>query len=147
MGLLAVHFYPIILAVVSSATLIITSIIAIVEGHVHAQDWPYVTDFAAQPPESSIFSMFISACSLITAIVVYVRYKQVRAHYRVHWVSIRVNRLNKAGLYIGWIVCVMFTIMACFPVRQEQYVHYTAAFSGFGLGILYFIVQVCINHT
>ena len=144
MGLLAVHFYPIILAVVSTAALVVTSITALCNGHAKAGDWPYVTDFAARPPESSIFAMFISASSMLVASVVYIRYKEVRAFYRVHWVSISTNRMNKAGLYIGWTMSLAFLVMACFPAGQEPDVHYVAAFSGFGLGILYFILQVVL---
>lgn len=142
MGLLAPHYYPIALAILSSLTFIVTAIVALCTGHTNIDDWPYVSENASRPPESCIFALFISTCALIIAVIVYVRYKQVKAFYRVHWVSHTINRINRVALYVGWTCAVAFSVTACFPVAQEPTVHYTAAYVGFGSGILYFVLQV-----
>ena len=134
------HYFPAAVAILSSLTFVVTLITALASGHTNA--WPYISDAAAKPPESSIFALSINICSVLIACVVYIRFKQVQAQYRVNWVNRKVRAVNKASFVIGLVSAFAFSLAASFQVSSVEVVHLTGALTGFGLGIVYLWLEV-----
>ena len=73
----SLHVYPIALAILFPLTFIVTYLIAVCLGHTEV-DWPYISDTSTKAPESCIFSQMVNLGAMLTAITIYIRYKQVR---------------------------------------------------------------------
>jgi len=144
MGLPKPHFYPAAVAALSSLTFVAVVAIGVANGHV--SDWPHISDIASRPPESCIFAFSINLCSVLIACLVYVRFKEVQAHYRINWVRRQLRAVNKVGLYVGWVSTLAFSVAATFQVSSVKVVHFVGALTGFGLGIVYLWFQVFASY-
>ncbi|CAN9508421.1 unnamed protein product [Ophioblennius macclurei] len=135
-------FLPVFLVIWSSGTFIICYIIALFRHDVNVI-FPYISDTAANPPESCIFGLmtFISACAGMGTI--YARYKFVERLNE----DTRVVRpcLNTTALYLGLLSCLGMCIVATFQETLVTSVHDAGALLFFLSGISYITLQSAIS--
>lgn len=74
--------------------------------------------------------------------MVYIRYCEVCQYYESYSISPKVIRLNKAGVWLGVFSCLGLSIVANFQETSVKYVHYFGATLCFGVGTIYFWIQV-----
>uniref|UniRef100_A0A3Q0QSI8 DNA-damage regulated autophagy modulator 1 n=1 Tax=Amphilophus citrinellus TaxID=61819 RepID=A0A3Q0QSI8_AMPCI len=134
---------PAFLVVWSSATFIVSYIIAIYNNDVDVI-FPYISDTGVNPPESCIFGLmtFISACAGVATI--YARYKHVDKLREDNRCDVN-SRLNKTALWFGEISCFGMCIVATFQETTLQAVHDCGAMMFFLCGIVYIILQCIIS--
>ncbi|XP_029969287.1 DNA damage-regulated autophagy modulator protein 1 [Salarias fasciatus] len=133
---------PAFLVVWSSCTFIISYLIALFRHDVDVI-FPFISDTAANPPESCLFGLmtFVSACAGIAT--VYARYKfveKLNEDTGVVW-----PRLNKAALWLGMLSCLGMCIVATFQETLVTKVHDAGALLFFMSGILYIVLQSWIS--
>ena len=66
------YIYPLVSGLVLPVTFVLTFIISVTLSHTEL-DWPYISDTATRPPESSIFSQIVNFGALLLAISFYIR--------------------------------------------------------------------------
>ncbi|KAM9327934.1 DNA damage-regulated autophagy modulator protein 1 [Pholidichthys leucotaenia] len=134
---------PVFLIIFSSATFIISYVIAILKGDVDVV-FPYISDTGVTPPERCIFSLmtFISACAGIATI--YARYKYVE-RLTVD-TSVVKPWCNTVGLVSGMITCFGMCVVASFQETEVEEVHVTGAVIFFLFGVVYVVVQTIISY-
>jgi hypothetical protein len=79
----------------------------------------------------------VSVCLFI-----YVRYCEVVQFFDDYSISPRVIRLNKIGLWFGLLSSFGLSLVANFQETNVIYVHFAGALLCFGVGTIYFWVQV-----
>ncbi|CAN7998680.1 unnamed protein product [Ixodes hexagonus] len=138
MPLTRVELLPLSVFVLLPGTFILTYLISIALGHVEA-DFPYISDTGTYAPESCVFSQLLNLCAVLMAGTVYVRYKEVEQYYRDHLSqeSPKVLRLNRVGLWLGWMASFGVSIVANFQETEVLYVHLCGAFLAVGVGTAY----------
>lgn len=136
-------FLPVFLVVWSSATFIISYIIAVCKHDVDVL-FPYISDTGDTPPESCIFGLmtFVSACAGIATI--YAMYKYVE---KLSEDTGTVKPcFNRAALVLGIISCFGMLIVATFQESAVEKVHLTGALLFFLCGALYINLQSYISY-
>lgn len=135
-------FLPAFLVIWSSCTFIINYIIAVFRRDVNVV-FPYISDTAANPPESCIFGLmtFITACAGIATI--YARYKFVEKLNED--TSVVRPCLNKSALWLGMLSCLGMCIVATFQETLVTKVHDLGALLFFVSGIVYIMLQSVIS--
>ncbi|XP_034984111.1 DNA damage-regulated autophagy modulator protein 1 isoform X1 [Zootoca vivipara] len=136
-------FVPTLLVVWSSASFILSYVIAVLEGHVEPL-FPYISDTGAKPPESGIFGFMINISAFLGAVTMYARYLIVKEQNDViRFVSPCFNLL---ALFVGWIGCVGMGIVASFQELAVPAVHDGGALLAFVSGALYIVLQTVISY-
>lgn len=112
---------PLLLAVLSVATFVITYVISFVRKDT---SWfPTISDTADRRPESNVFGFLFNFCSVVGLVTAFVRYLQLRHdadwNERDRFVLIR---LNKVGLAFGIVSSLGASIVANFQVSKECYI-------------------------
>ena len=95
MGLPKPHFFPAFVAGLSSLTFVLMWVVAGVKGSIHG--WPFhITEVAsASDLQAGLFTIIMNVCALATALIVYIRFKEVQGHYRIAWVSRKIRTINR----------------------------------------------------
>ncbi|XP_077450585.1 DNA damage-regulated autophagy modulator protein 1 isoform X3 [Stigmatopora argus] len=136
-------FLPFFLVVWSSTSFILSYIIAFFRRDVDLL-FPYISDTAANPPESCIFGLmtFVSACAGMATI--YSRFKFVE---KLSEDTKVVNpRLNKTVMVLGILACVGMCVVATFQETAVTAVHDAGALLFFVTGVLYIILQTAMSY-
>lgn len=121
--------------------------IAIWLGHVEVL-FPYISDTGTKVPESCIFSQLFNIVAFLIVLTVLVRYKQVEQQCRDYLApdANKVFTLNKISLYIGILSACGLSIVANFQELQLFIMHMIGAYSAFGFGLIYCIMQTRISY-
>lgn len=111
--------------------------------------WPYISDTGVHVPESCIFSQLLNIASTLIALTILVRYKQVEQQCRDNLTanSNRIISLNKIALYVGLASAAGLSIVANFQELQLFTIHMIGAFSAFGFGLIYCILQTKLSYS
>ncbi|KAM9772241.1 DNA damage-regulated autophagy modulator protein 1 [Syngnathus typhle] len=136
-------FLPVFLVVWSSCTFIVSYVIALFRRDVDVL-FPYISDTAANPPESCIFGLmtFVSACAGMAT--VYTRFKFVE---KMSQGMIGGSpRLNKTALVLGLLACLGMCVVATFQETAVMVVHDMGALLFFVTGVLYILLQSVISY-
>lgn len=73
----------------------------------------------------------------------YIRYKQVE--FAVDKLNIEIGRrINSTASLCGLIACLGMSLVANFQETKVGVVHFLGAFMSFGVGAVYFLLQVCV---
>ncbi|XP_037316208.1 DNA damage-regulated autophagy modulator protein 1 [Pungitius pungitius] len=136
-------FLPAFLVVWSSATFIVSYLIALFRHDVDVI-FPYISDTGANPPESCIFGLmtFVSACA--GTLTVYARYKLVE---KLGGDSVAVDAcLNKTALVLGMSSCLGMCVVATFQETTVTEVHDAGALLFFVPGVSYTALQSVLSY-
>ncbi|XP_057712144.1 DNA damage-regulated autophagy modulator protein 1 isoform X1 [Corythoichthys intestinalis] len=136
-------FLPFFLVVWSSTSFILSYLIALFRRDVDVL-FPYISDAAANPPESCIFGLmtFVSACAGMATI--YSRFKFVE---KLSEETRVVNpQLNKTTLVLGILSCIGMCVVATFQETAVTAVHDVGALLFFVSGVLYILLQTVISY-
>ncbi|XP_033844971.1 DNA damage-regulated autophagy modulator protein 1 [Periophthalmus magnuspinnatus] len=134
---------PVILVTSSSATFIISYIIAILRRDVDVF-LPYISDTGNSPPESCIFGLmtFVSACAGVSTI--YAMYKfMAKLGEDTGTIS---TCWNKAALGFGLISCFGMCVVATFQETAVETVHLIGALLFFLCGALYISLETYLSY-
>lgn len=125
----------------------ISYMISILLGHCEVA-FPYISDTGVHIPESCIFSQLLNIASMLIALTVVVRYKQVEQQCRDNMLACanRVFALNKSAFIIGLLSTAGLSIVANFQELQLFTVHMIGAFSAFGFGLIYCAAQTRLSY-
>ncbi|XP_061768116.1 DNA damage-regulated autophagy modulator protein 1 [Nerophis ophidion] len=137
-------FLPVFLVVWSSTTFILSYIIAVFRRDVDVL-FPYISDTAANPPESCLFGLmtFVSACAGTATI--YARFKYVeKLSEETRVVS---PCLNRTTLVLGMLSCLGICVVATFQETAVMVVHGLGALLFFVSGVLYLILQCVVSYS
>lgn len=110
--------------------------------------WPYISDTGTKTPESCIFSQLFNIVATLIAITIAIRYKQVEQQCRDNLIpdANRVFALNKWSFFIGLASAVGLSIVANFQELQLFVVHMIGAFTAFGFGLIYSVIQTRLSY-
>ncbi|XP_053200157.1 DNA damage-regulated autophagy modulator protein 1 [Scomber japonicus] len=136
-------FLPAFLVVWSSSTFIISYLIALFREDVDVI-FPYISDTAANPPESCIFGLMTIVSAFAGTSTIYARYKFVEK--LTEDTAVIRPRLNQFVLVLGLLSCLGMCIVATFQETTLQAVHDIGALLFFITGVLYTIFQTCISY-
>jgi len=136
------HF-PIILMLLMVVTLALTYIWAIFRQDVDSY-FPYISDAASKRPESCLFGQLLNYGAFLGVIIIYLRYRLVKELNRGS--DLVLNRLNLAALIFGCMSAFGMTIVANFQITAVFYVHLIGAFTCFGAGLIYSILQTAASY-
>ncbi|KAK6190204.1 hypothetical protein SNE40_002124 [Patella caerulea] len=143
---------PFLLAVFLPVSFLITYAVAVKLGHVYAA-FPYISDTGSLPPESCIFGQFVNIYAVIAALFMFVRYSQIREHYRpveelggVTPSRRRKLLANKVALVIGLLGDLGASMVGNFQEDAVIEAHVVGAFMAFGLGGIYVWMQSVISY-
>ncbi|XP_034949080.1 DNA damage-regulated autophagy modulator protein 2 [Chelonus insularis] len=139
------HYLPIIMFVSLPSIIVITYIIAVVNGHVEP-GFPYISDAAAFPPESCIFAQFLNLIAVLMCIIIYIRYAQVKEVSNTYQLSAFWQRLNNISLIIGIISTLGMSITGNFQETSNLVVHLIGATLCFGGGTVYIWLQAIYSY-
>lgn len=105
---------PIIFAMVSLITFLLTYIISVSNNHIYLY-FPTISDIGGQKPQSNVFGLFLSLCSFMAIACIVMRYVQYRyiAEYN-EVIRSRLILINKIALAIGCIVFFAITLIGSF---------------------------------
>lgn len=111
--------------------------------------FPYISDTGVHIPESCIFSQLLNIVSTLIALTIAVRYKQVEQQCRDSLLPTanRVIQLNKWSFFIGLASAAGLSIVANFQELQLFTIHMIGAFSAFGFGLIYCIIQTKLSYS
>ena len=112
-------FLPTVFVALSSLTVISTYIIAVSYGHVYPL-LPTISYTGIKEPEKNIFTLFMGISSFLGAMVVIVRYKQIKfiSEYNVQEPN-RLSLINKIGVVLGLLSFFGGAIVASFQVCKQ----------------------------
>ncbi|CAG0917032.1 unnamed protein product [Notodromas monacha] len=143
----ASHFVfvlPIIVILVFPLTFILNYIIAVSLGHV-VWNIAYISDTGCTPPESSVFSFFLSLGTVVVAMTTYVRYKQVKDAC----FQLKCGRAVKSANSFSWVFSLLFCLgllaVATFQTTSLRAVHYAGAVTLFLSGAVYSVLQAYVS--
>lgn len=110
--------------------------------------WPYISDTGTKSPESCIFSQLFNIVATLIAITISVRYKQVEQQCRDNLLpdANRVFALNKWSFFLGLASAAGLSIVANFQELQLFIVHMIGAFTAFGFGLIYCVIQTRLSY-
>lgn len=110
--------------------------------------FPYISDTGVKVPESCIFSQLFNIVATLIALTIAVRYKQVEQQCRDNLIpdANKVFDLNKLSLFIGLGSAIGLSIVANFQELQLFVIHMIGAYSAFGFGLIYCILQTRLSY-
>uniref|UniRef100_UPI0037E99C51 DNA damage-regulated autophagy modulator protein 2b n=1 Tax=Semicossyphus pulcher TaxID=241346 RepID=UPI0037E99C51 len=135
-------FLPVALVIWTAASFIFAYITAVVLRHVDPLV-PYISDTGTMPPERCVFGIMLDVSAFLGIATVYVRYKQVEA--LIGEDELRLKRLNRIGLLLGWISSFGMCVVANFQKTTLFSMHLVGAVLTFGVGALYIFVQTLLS--
>ncbi|XP_039972314.1 DNA damage-regulated autophagy modulator protein 2b [Xiphias gladius] len=135
-------FLPATLVVWTAASFIFAYITAVVLSHVDPLV-PYISDTGTMAPERCVFGIMLDVSAFLGIATVYVRYKQVEALTGDD--KLRLHRLNRFGLLLGWISSFGMCVVANFQKTTLFSMHLVGAVLTFGVGALYILVQTLLS--
>lgn len=107
---------PVVTALFTSLTFIITYIISVYDGHVYPY-FPTISNTGGRKPESNIFSVLLSVSSFLMFLVMWIRYIQYKhdSDYNEteHGKLLFANKLSFA---VGIVACIGALVVAGFQV-------------------------------
>lgn len=111
--------------------------------------WPYISDTGVHIPESCIFSQLLNITATLIALTIAVRYKQVEQQCRDSLMPAadKVFALNKWSFFVGLASAAGLSIVANFQELQLFVIHMIGAFSAFGFGLIYCIIQTKLSYN
>lgn len=137
------HYLPIIIFIALPSVFILTYVIAVLLGHVEA-GFPYISDAAADAPESCIFAQFINMLAMLMSFVIYIRYSQVKECTTIFSLQSSLPKWNHWALIFGLLSTFGLSVVANFQETSVLIVHFLGAILCFGCGTAYFWTQaVC----
>eukprot|EP00117_Sycon_ciliatum_P025064 scpid60842/ scgid5026/ DNA damage-regulated autophagy modulator protein 2; Transmembrane protein 77 len=142
-GKYGLGYLPIVLLVNTGGCFITTYLIAAYSGHV-SFEFPYISDTGSDPPESCIFTFFLSIGAFLAAAIIFIRYRHV-ADYNREDVN-KVLRINKAAFYIGMVSPLGMLLVASFQNVNVLSVHILGAGGAFFGGCIYAWLQTLITY-
>lgn len=109
--------------------------------------FPYISDTGVKTPESCIFSQLFNIVATLIALTIAVRYKQVEQQCRDNLIpdANREFALNKLSLFVGLASAAGLSIVANFQELQLFVVHMIGAYSAFGFGLIYCVLQTRLS--
>ncbi|RZC43152.1 E3 ubiquitin-protein ligase RNF149-like, partial [Asbolus verrucosus] len=102
----------------------------------------YISDTGSSPPESCIFGQMLNIVALLTSVLVYIKYRQLREILTRHDFSENLQKLNKFTLWTGYVAAFGMSVVGNFQEANMVGVHFTGAFFTFGSGALYQCLEV-----
>lgn len=125
----------------------VSYMISIILGHCEVT-FPYISGTGVHAPESCLFSQLLNITSVVIALTIAVRYKQVEQQCRDNMLPCanRVLALNKAALIIGLLSTAGLSILANFQELQLFAVHMIGAYSSLGFGLIYCVAQTRLSY-
>uniref|UniRef100_A0A1B6FDX0 CWH43-like N-terminal domain-containing protein n=1 Tax=Cuerna arida TaxID=1464854 RepID=A0A1B6FDX0_9HEMI len=139
------HLLPISLFILFPTTFLGTYIAAVLQGHVEPE-FPYISDDATYSPESCVFGQLINIGSVLLCLVIYIRYCEVVQFFDDYSMSPRAEKLNRMGLWFGFLSSFGLSLVANFQETNVIYVHFAGALLCFGIGTIYFWVQAILSY-
>lgn len=120
--------------------------IAIILGHCEVI-FPYISDTGVRVPESCIFSQLFNTVATLIGLTIAVRYKQVEQQCRDNLIpgANNVFSLNRLSLFVGLISVIGLSIVANFQELQLFVIHMIGAYTAFGFGLIYCILQTRLS--
>ncbi|XP_044027906.1 DNA damage-regulated autophagy modulator protein 2-like [Siniperca chuatsi] len=134
-------FLPAALVVWTAASFVFAYITAVVLRHVDPVV-PYISDTGTMAPERCVFGIMLDVSAFLGMATVYVRYKQVEA---LAGEEVRLDRLNRVGLLLGFISSFGMCVVANFQKTTLFSMHLVGAMLTFGVGALYILVQTLLS--
>lgn len=122
--------------------------ISILNGHCEVT-WPYISDTGVHIPESCIFSQLLNIASVLIALTIVIRYKQVEQQCCDNLTpnANDIFKLNKVAMFLGLLSASGLSVVANFQELQLFTVHMIGAVSAFGFGLLYCIAQTRLTYS
>ncbi|CAD5221984.1 unnamed protein product [Bursaphelenchus xylophilus] len=142
-GRLGAGHLPVLFAIVFTAMLGATYCFAVYHGDVDPV-FPYISANGDNRPESCVFSMLLNLCALLSIVIVHLRYSLIAELNRSS--NLFLKRLNGLALYLGTFGGIGMFIVANFQETAVVKVHLFGAFTCFGFGGLYMVLQAIISH-
>lgn len=136
-------FLPAALVVWTAASFVFAYITAVVLSHVDPLV-PYISDTGTTAPERCVFGIMLDVSAFLGIATMYVRYKQVEALGDEN--DVRLQRLNRCGLALGWLSCFGMCVVANFQKTTLFSMHLVGAVLTFGVGALYILVQTALSY-
>lgn len=133
---------PVTLVIWTAASFIFAYITAVVLRHVDPLV-PYISDTGTMAPERCVFGIMLDVSAFLGMATVYVRYKQVEALTADD--ELKLKRLNRFGLLLGWISSFGMCVVANFQKTTLFSMHLVGAVLTFGVGALYIFVQTLVS--
>ncbi|XP_062272144.1 DNA damage-regulated autophagy modulator protein 2b [Scomber scombrus] len=137
-------FLPAALVIWTAASFIFAYITAVVLNHVDPLV-PYISDTGTMAPERCVFGIMLDVSAFLGMATVYVRYKQVEALLDDN--ELRLQRLNRFGLLLGWISSFGMCVVANFQKTTLFSMHLVGAVLTFGVGALYILAQTLLSFN
>ncbi|XP_011308511.1 DNA damage-regulated autophagy modulator protein 1 [Fopius arisanus] len=139
------HYLSIFMFLALPITALISYIIAVSLGHVEP-GFPYISDVGAIAPESCIFSQLMNMMTILMAVVVYVRYAQVKETIAISQMPNYWNVFNKFTLGVGLTATVGVSLLANFQVTLVFSVHLVGAVFAFVGSGFYLWLETIISY-
>ncbi|XP_015243519.1 PREDICTED: DNA damage-regulated autophagy modulator protein 2 [Cyprinodon variegatus] len=136
-------FLPAALVIWTVASFIFAYVTAVVLRHVDPL-LPYISDTGTMAPERCVFGIMLDVSAFLGIATVYVRYKQVEALIDEN--DIKLKRLNRLGLVLGWISSFGMCVVANFQKTTLFSMHLVGAVLTFGVGALYIVFQTALSY-
>ncbi|XP_029358163.1 DNA damage-regulated autophagy modulator protein 2b [Echeneis naucrates] len=135
-------FLPAALVIWTAASFVFAYITAVLLKHVDPFV-PYISDTGTTAPERCVFGIMLDVSAFLGIATVYVRYKQVEGLTGDD--GLRLHRLNRCGLVLGWISSFGMCVVANFQKTTIFSMHLVGAVLTFGVGALYILVQTLMS--
>jgi len=143
LGRLGAGHVPVIFTIVFVLMLGITYCFAVYRGDVDPL-LPYISATGSNRPESCVFSMFLNVCSMLTALIITLRYDLIAELNRNS--NVKLKYLNKFAYIVGLVGSFGMFLVANFQETAVVQIHLTGALLSFGFGGIYMILHAVISH-
>ncbi|KAI3379549.1 hypothetical protein SNEBB_004427 [Seison nebaliae] len=100
---------------------------------------PFISDLAAKEPSRLYFGELLTIGAFFAFVMIYVRFSLIKHLNELDHQSFQF--VNNVSLLFGIIICLGMTIVANFPENKSFIVHIVGAYSVFGGGWLYTLLQ------
>uniref|UniRef100_A0A0N7ZBC1 CWH43-like N-terminal domain-containing protein n=2 Tax=Scylla olivacea TaxID=85551 RepID=A0A0N7ZBC1_SCYOL len=140
--------FPLLSALLMPLTFFITYAWSVALGHVEPV-FPYISSTGAYPPESNFFSFMLDIISVLMAVTVWARHKQVLGHYNQTLVCKDLEKTSRIATLFGISSAFGLFLVGNFQSSTITTVHLIGAVLAFGLGTVYQWLQswmsVCLS--
>ena len=108
--------YPLMFAMCTIATFVITYSISVANKHVYPF-FPTISDTGGTKPESNVLSLLLNCCGCLGVVVCMIRYYQFRfiSEDNEEWYT-NLIWINRVGLLFGLLSCLGVLVVASFQV-------------------------------
>ncbi|XP_067937733.1 DNA damage-regulated autophagy modulator protein 2-like isoform X2 [Watersipora subatra] len=108
-------------------------------------DFPYISETGNTAPESCVFGQLLNIAAVISALTVYVRYKETKQALVQYLPSSHCYRVNFATCVFGMLASFGVSMVGNFQMDSVLLVHFVGAGFAFILGSVYSWLQVYIS--